>query len=89
MFITYLDEGIKCTLSTFAGDTKLSNAVDTYEGRDAIWRDLDQLKLSHWILNRFNNTRCKVLHLYQHRLGDKQVQSSPAKKNLGCVRGWT
>ena len=44
IFISDIDSGVKCTLSKFVDNIKLWGAVNTPEGWDTIWRDLDRLE---------------------------------------------
>ena len=45
IFVSDTDSGIKCILSKFSHDTKLCDAVDALEGRDAIQRNLERIEV--------------------------------------------
>ncbi|GAB0206599.1 mitochondrial enolase superfamily member 1 [Grus japonensis] len=67
IFISDLDDGIKCTLMKFVDDAKLSGEVDTLEGRSTLQEELDRLEeRANKNLMKFNKDKCKILHLGKH-----------------------
>ncbi|PKU48920.1 rna-directed dna polymerase from mobile element jockey-like [Limosa lapponica baueri] len=92
IFVGNMDNGIERALSKFADNIKLCGVVIMLEGRDGIQRDLDRLET--WAsanLLKFNNAKCKVLHLgrgnprRKYRLGGEWLESSPEEKDLGML----
>ena len=91
IFISDLDNSIKCSLMKFADDTKLSGEVDTPEGRAALQGDLDRLE--EWAsknLMKFSK-KCRIMHQgkhhpgVQHRLGSTWLESSSVERDLGVL----
>ncbi|PKU47362.1 rna-directed dna polymerase from mobile element jockey-like [Limosa lapponica baueri] len=69
IFISDLDDEIKCTLMKFADDTKLNGEVDCLERRATLQEELDRLEeRANKNLMKFKKDKCKVLHLGKHNL---------------------
>lgn len=85
IFIGNVDSGNECALSKFADDSRMSGVLDTLEGRNAIYKDLDRLDRCscepHEVRQGKVQGQGKPNNGY--RLGEQRIESSPVGKNLG------
>lgn len=86
IFVDYVDEGIKSTLSKFAENTKLCGPFDLLQDREAVQRDLYSLnQCAEATGMRLNEIKCQVLHFGQDnpvqlcRLGAEWLDSAQQK----------
>ncbi|KAF4790620.1 hypothetical protein TURU_138782 [Turdus rufiventris] len=79
-----MDSGTECSLSKVTGDTELSGAVKTLQGRGAIHKDLDRLESwAHVNLMKSHKAKCRVQYLGQGNAKHKQAQQEVDQRSCG------
>ena len=92
VYINDIDEGLTCTISKFADDTKIANNVLTNDQVQEFQTNLG--KLSNWAKTwqmSFNTDKCKVLHIgYRNEkrnylMDGRQLKSTDKENDLGVT----
>ena len=92
IYINDIDEGIRCKISKFADDTKITSKVIS----ESQWQELqcDLNKLTTWVENwqmKFNIEKCKVLHIgsnnvqANYTMNNVPLSSAEKEKDLGVI----
>ena len=95
LFIIYvndIDDGLKCKISKFADDTKITSRVTTSAEKQELQSDLDHLIrwAEKWQM-QFNVDKCKVLHIgsnndrTNYSLNGSELCKANHEKDLGII----
>lgn len=90
--VKYLDREVECTLSKFAGNSKLGGEIGCLKGRGAVQREIFKRLECCKIINHINLTRtCLSLYLGEcnpkrmYRLGNQILECSRVERDIGVL----